>query len=75
MATLALFLTLSDRLTSTVVLANEDKPGEFCNEENQVKSRNGIRKSVQLIPRAHEKETRIDLEYSYPEPAQVPLGE
>ena len=31
--------------------------------------------SVQLVPEAPEKGTRKNLKYSYPDPAQVPLGE
>ena len=37
MATQVLFLTVLARLTMTVVIVNQDKSGEYCNDENLIK--------------------------------------
>jgi hypothetical protein len=74
-ATQVQFPTLWNRLTSIIVDVNRDKSRKYHNDENLIKPWNSRPWSVQLISGAPEKGTGKNLEYPYPEPAQVPLGE
>lgn len=75
MATQASFPTLSASPTLAIANVNQDKSGEYHNDENLIKLRRVAFKVIWLTPRVLKKEKKKDHRQSYPEPAQVSLGE
>ena len=75
MATQASFLTLSAKSTLAVANVNQYRSGKYLNDENLIKVRRVVFKIIWLMPRVLKKEKEKDHRQSYPEPAQVSLGE
>ena len=70
-----MFLTVRAKLTQVIYCVNQDNSRENRNDENLNKLGNSVLMCTQLMPGPREKGTGMELEYPYPEPAQVPLGE